>query len=87
MAVNNNRSNDISFQIKEKTFYSVVNLLGLLDESLTIDVLDLAFYAVNNDISAPDTRMMNMNLNEGNADNMLVRKELFEIFLRMALVK
>lgn len=31
--------------------------------------------------------MMNMNLNEGNADNMLVRKELFEIFLRMALAK
>lgn len=43
MAANNTRSNDISFQIKEKTFQSMVTYLKLIDENLTIDVLDLAF--------------------------------------------
>jgi len=59
--------------------------IKLIDENLTPDVLELAFYSVNNDISTTNTKIITMSMNDGNMDNMLVRKELFEIFLRIAL--
>jgi len=51
-----------------------------------MEVLDLAYFAVNNDISSGNTET-GPNANEGNSDNMLVRKEIFELILRMGLSK
>lgn len=87
LAINNTRSNDLNFQIKEKTFYQFIYSLKLLDENLTPEVIELAFYSVNNDISTANVKLISKNMNDGNSDNMLVRKELYEIFLRMSLYK
>lgn len=49
--------------------------INLIDQNLTTEVIELAFYSVNNDISTANTKIL-MSTNDGNADNMLVRKEL-----------
>lgn len=53
---------------------------------MTIDWLELAFYNVNNDISSGVFKAQPVQ-NEGNDGSLLVRKELYELLLRIALNK
>jgi len=86
MGMNFNRYNSPRvFQIREKVFYNFIKKTTLLDDTLTMDKIELEFYAVNNDITTNNNTRVNMN--EGNLDTMLIRKELFELIFRLSLIK